>query len=35
MDASNKKDRVSYYNFVAFITKHDALRGFNLTESLK
>lgn len=33
-DASLQKDKVNYKKFKEFIIKHDALRGFNLTESL-
>ena len=33
-DASNQKDKVNYKKFKDFIIKHDALSGFNLTESL-
>jgi len=34
-DASGETDKVDLVKFNAFVDKHDALRGFNLTDMLK
>ena len=33
-DASGKKEKIDYQQFNAFIDKHEALKGFNLTDML-